>query len=365
MRKHTLRFGVDVRRVRYSALMFFQPSDDCGFFTFSPGLFTNYSFGDFLLGLPQQSFFAITSPQIDARTSQWGVYAQDEWQPTSHLTVNVGLRWELLPPFDENIGDLGSFDPRSNSALVPDRFLTTLAKDPSLQPVYNGFLESFNACSLPQRNTSLACSNVRTASQDGVSQGLRQIYTRDFDPRISVAYRPFKSNKTVLGAGFGIFTMTTLGPMSFNNAGNPTSDLITSVNAVFNSNNTLERPQFQFPQTAPATQSITYGGSSLEQANDPLFRDPQAAQWNFTVEREITSDTLARVSYLGMNSYRLPVTIDLNQIAPSTTAYTVPAGKFVDPRAPYQNWYLLMSSENLGIANYQALQAEVRHRSDF
>jgi hypothetical protein len=153
--------------------------------------------------------------------------------------------------------------------------------------------------------------------------------------------------------------------MSFNNAGNPTSDLITSVNAVFNSNNTLERPQFQFPQTAPATQSITYGGSSLEQANDPLFRDPQAAQWNFTVEREITSDTLARVSYLGMNSYRLPVTIDLNQIAPSTTAYTVPAGKFVDPRAPYQNWYLLMSSENLGIANYQALQAEVRHRSDF
>jgi Carboxypeptidase regulatory-like domain len=360
---HTIRFGVDARKVRYSALMFFQPSDDYGFFTFSPGLFTNYSFGDFLLGLPQQSFFAITSPQIDARSTQWGLYAQDEWQANGHLTVNFGLRWELLPPFSETIGDLGSFDPRVNAALIPDKFLTTLANDPSLQPVYNGFLESFNACSLPGRNTSLACSNVKTASQDGVTEGLRQLYTRDFDPRVSVAYRPFKSNSTVIRAGVGIYTMTTLGPMSFNNAGNPTSDLITNVNAVFNANNVLQPPQFQFPRTTPAAQSVTYGGGSLEQANDPLFRDPQAAQWNFTVEREITPDTLGRVSYVGMNSYRLPVTIDLNQIAPSTVPYTVPSGKFVDPRAPYQNWYLLMSSENLGTANYQAFEAEVMHRS--
>jgi len=358
--KHTLRFGVDVRRVRYNALMFFQPSDDYGDFTFSPGLFTNYAFGDFLLGLPQSSFFAITSPQVDARATQWGVYAQDEWQANSHLTVNFGLRWELLPPFAESIGDLGSFDPRSNSVLVPDKFLQTLASNPSLQPVYNGFLESFNACSLPNRNKSLPCSNVLTASQDGLAPGLRKLYWKDYDPRVSIAYRPFKDNKTVFRAGFGIFTMTTLGPMSFNNAGNPTSDLITNVNAVYNANGVLQSPQFQFPRTAPLAQSITYGGGSLEQANDPLFRDPQAAQWNVTFERELNSSMVARISYVGMNSYRLPVTIDWNQIRPSTTPYTVPAGAFVDPRAPYQNWFLLMSSENLGFSNYQAMQAEFK-----
>jgi hypothetical protein len=358
--KHTLRFGIDTRRVRYNALMFFQPSDDYGDFTFSPGLFTNYAFGDFLLGLPQESFFAITSPQINAQTTQWGVYAQDEWQANSRLTVSFGMRWELLPPFVESIGDLGSFDPRSNSVLVPDQFLQTVANNPALQQVYNGFLESFNACSLPGRNTALACSNVKTASQDGVSQGLRQIYRKDFDPRISIAYRPFNDTKTVFRAGFGIFTMTTLGPMSFNNAGNPTSDLITNVNAVYNSNGILQAPQFQFPLTAPLNQSVTYGGGSLEQANDPSFRDPQAAQWNVTLERQVTSNTLARLSYVGMNTYRLPVTIDWNQIPASTTPYTIPTGAFVDPRAPYQNWFLLMSSENLGFANYQAMQGELR-----
>jgi hypothetical protein len=197
-----------------------------------------------------------------------------------------------------------------------------------------------------------------------VSLGLRKLYWKDFDPRVSLAYRPFKDNKTVFRAGFGIFTMTTLGPMSFNNAGNPTSDLITNVNAVYNANGVLQPPQFQFPQTAPLNQGITYGGGSLEQANDPLFRDPQSAQWNVTLERQLSADTTFRVSYLGMNSYRMPVTVDWNQIAPSTTPYTIPAGAYVDPRAPYQNWFILMSSENLGFSNYQALQTEVsRHLS--
>jgi hypothetical protein len=361
---HTLRFGVDVRKVRYDALMFFQPSDDYGDFTFSPGLFTNYAFGDFLLGVPQESFFAITSPQINARTTQWGAYAQDEWQVNSHLTVNVGLRWEFLPPFDETQGDLASFDARNNSVIIPSTFVQTAQNNPAIQAVYNGFLESFNACTLPGRNTSLACSNVLTSSQDGVSLGLRKLYWKDFDPRVSLAYRPFKDNKTVFRAGFGIFTMTTLGPMSFNNAGNPTSDLITNVNAVYNANGVLQPPQFQFPQTAPLNQGITYGGGSLEQANDPLFRDPQSAQWNVTLERQLSADTTFRVSYLGMNSYRMPVTVDWNQIAPSTTPYTIPAGAYVDPRAPYQNWFILMSSENLGFSNYQALQTEVsRHLS--
>src|ERR1019366_8443805 len=97
----------------------------------------------------------------------------------------------------------------------------------------------------------------------------------------------FNNDKTVIRTGFGIFTVTTLGPMSFNNAGNPTSNLLTNVNAVYNANGVLQAPLYQFPQTAPASQTVVLGGGSLEQANDPHFRDPQAAQWNLTVEREL------------------------------------------------------------------------------
>jgi len=64
------------------------------------------------------------------------------------------------------------------------------------------------------------------------------------------------------------------------------------------------------------------------------------------VEREVTPNTTVRVSYTGQGGYHLPVTIDLNQIAPSTTPYTIPNNGYsvVDPRAPFQNWNLLMDS---------------------
>ena len=347
MGKHTFRFGMDIRRVNYQDLMYFLPSDDYGLFTFNQGVFTGSSFGDALLGLPNTSFFAITSPQVNARAVQYGIYGQDGWQVNNRLTVNFGLRWEMLPPFTENIGDLGSFDPRNNSILIPDRLAKTLANSPAYQQVYTGFLQSFNACSLGQGGP---CTNVLTASQDHLPQGLRQLYLRDFDPRISLAFRPFRDNKTVLRAGFGIFTISTLGPMSFNNAGNPLSVVHTYAN------NVGGQPLFQFPATAPPTQVVVYGGGSLDQANDPLFRDPQAAQWNATIEREIIGNTLLRVSYVGMNSYRLAVTEDLNQVRPSTTPYS--------PRnTPYPNWFTLLSTENAGFANYQALQLEASHKA--
>jgi hypothetical protein len=65
-----------------------------------------------------------------------------------------------------------------------------------------------------------------------------------------------------------------------------------------------------------------------------------------------------------MANYRLPVTIDLNQIPASKIPWNTgaAAGTYVDNRAPYQNWTLLMSSENLGHASYQAGTAAVDHR---
>jgi hypothetical protein len=352
--KHSFRFGLDARRQFYSAPMFYAPSDDYGEFTFN-GSITKYSFGDFLLGLPQ-SFFAITSPQINAYSWHWGVYGQDEWQVNHHLTLNFGLRWEYLPAFIETAGDLASFDPRINSIVVPDKFFTTVGNSPLLTKVYTGVLESFNGCSLPNRNTSLACTNVVSASQAGLPQGLRRTPAHDFDPRVSVAYRPFSDDRTVMRAGFGLFTATTLGPMSFNNAGVGLSDLLSFPNSV-----TKGVPAFQFPQTSiPGLVSL--GGGSFEEGNDPYFKDPTSAQWNLTVERQVTADTAVRLSYVGQSSWHLPITVDLNQIPASTTPYN-PVNGWADPRSPYQQFAMLMFAQSIGNANYQAGTAEVQHRA--
>jgi hypothetical protein len=348
--RHTIRGGVDVRWVRFAVPEIETPSDDYGLFTFNQNVFTGNAFGDLMLGLPNTTYFAVTGPRDNAGSPQTGLYIQDEWQANDRLTINAGVRWELMPPFVDQNGIQANFDPTTNSILIN----SILAN--GLKPAL-GFLQSFNACTLPSRDMSLPCTNVVLNSQEGLPAGLRQFYKGDIDPRVSFAYRPFRNGNTVIRGGFGIFTVTSLGQLQNNNESNPQASVHTFQNAIGPDG----APLFQWPQTIAASQLVQLGGGTLEQATDPRYRDPQSAQWNVTLEHELGPNTAVRVSYVGMNSYRLNVTVNLNQIAPSALPY-VPS-PFVDPRAPFQNWGVLYSTENLGFQNYQALELQASHKT--
>ena len=125
--------------------------------------------------------------------------------------------------------------------------------------------------------------------------------------------------------------------MSFNSGIIALSDLLTYNNSVTNG-----AAAFQFPQTSPPGAAAAIGGGDFEEANNPHWKDPSSAQWNLTVERELTPNTMVRLSYTGQGAYHLPITIDRNQIPASTTPYTIPNNGYsvVDPRAPFQNWLL-------------------------
>jgi hypothetical protein len=355
MGRHTLKAGIDVRRVRYFDIETFLPSDDFGQFTFQPN-FTGSAFGDFLEGAPTTLFFAVSSPDVGGTAWQYSAFAQDEVQLTSKLTINYGLRWQILPGFHEDGGNLANFDQNNNSIVVPDELSSYLQQN-NLEASNLAFQQSFNACNL--NYTALPCSNYVTASQDHLPQGLRNTYKGNFQPRISLAYRPFNDTKTVVRAGFGLFTMTNLGPLSFNNSGNPTSALHTYSNVL----TAAGTPLIQFPNTAPPSVGVQYGGGGLDQGVDPNYRDPQSEQWNLTVERQLAANDTLRVSYVGMHTYRINITEDLNQIPASTTPYqTTASSPYVDPRAPYHNWLTLYSTFNAGTADYQALEIEESHR---
>lgn len=373
--KHTVKGGIDIRRVRYFDLESFAPqfaSDDFGAFIFQPSYgnapgdqFTGNAFGDFLEGAPTTLYFAVSSPDVGGTATQYSFFAQDEFQISSRLTLSYGLRWQILPGFQEDGGNLANFDQRNNSIVVPDALAGYLTKQ-NITSSNVAFQQSFNACPSGTAAGStvhgLPCTGYITASQDGLPQSLRQTYKGDFQPRLSIAYRPFNDTKTVVRAGFGIYTMTNLGPLSFNNSGNPTSNLHTYSNSNTTGPNT---PQIVFPNTAPSTSGgPTFGGGGLDQGVDPNFRDPQSNQWNVTVERQLTNATSLRASYVGMHTYRLSITEDLNQIPASTIPYNTgaTAGVFVDSRAPYQNWTTLLSTLNAGEANYHAFEVQATHR---
>jgi hypothetical protein len=357
--RHTIKFGGDVRRVAYVDLESFGGSNDFGAFTFDQGIFTGNAFANLLLGLPTKTYIAQSGPDVHAHTIQTGVYAQDEWRFNDRLTLTFGLRWQALPPFISDLANLTAFDVRNGGVIIP----------PGSQP-RAGFLETINTCvagagvpcGTPTQtdsamgcvpvNAALPCAAVEQASSVGLGPGLRQFYKKDFQPRLGFAYRPFRNNKTVIRGGLGIFTMTNLGQLSFNTTNIDVAVVRTTLNP-----NTSGNPTYQFPSVrTPDNPSLIAGTGDFYQNTLTDYRDPQSAQWNFTVERELFRDVTLRESYVGMNSYRMSQTVDLNQVQPSTISPN-PNSK------PYPNWGRILSTNNAGHVNYQGLQSEVNIRS--
>jgi hypothetical protein len=351
--KHTLKFGADFRHVLYYTPEYLPlttlggaggGSDDFGLFNFG-GNFTGNAFSDFLLGAPTFTYQTMSGPDAQGAQNQYAFYAQDEWRLTARLTLNFGLRYGILPPFIEKGNNLAIFDPATGGLIVPDG-----------APTRPALLESINTCGTGPNgdnpDPSLKCVPLTTASQAGLGQGLRKTYYGDYQPRLSFAYRPFGNDKTVIRGGFGIYTVVNLGQFSVNSS----NDNVAVVRVYTNANPVTGAPRYQFPNALYQAPPQDFVGSTNIDMNVPSnWRDPQSAQWNLTVERELPLGLVARVSYLGMNTYRMQVTEDLNQVQPSTLPYN-PALK------PYPNWGVIFSSENAGFANYQAMQVEVDRR---
>jgi hypothetical protein len=338
--RHSLKFGGDVRKLAYLDGLYFNGSDDFGNFTFQQGAFSGNAFVDFLLGLPYSSSFAITGPDLTQNVMHYQVFAQDEWRVTDRLTLNFGLRWELHPPFSEANGNISNYDPVTGNVVIPDHAL----------PPATGFAASINAC--PGVTSALPCTKILSASQAGFPANLRWTYYRNFDPRFSFAFRPFRNNKTVVRGGFGVFTETTLGSLAYALTGIHTTDT-----RVFqNYQGAGTPPLWTLPQAYAGTQSLdAVGTQDFVVATDPHLRDPRTYQWTFTIDREIVRDTALRVSYIGSNSVGLIGEADLNQVHASTTPYS-------DSRKPNPDWSRILVRDGINFAAYHALQVEVsRH----
>ena len=109
--KHTLRWGGDYRFIKINAET---SSDPRGTFVFTGAATsqsvngmavqgTGYDFADFLLGLPQQTAvqYGQNPSGYHFNGNSWDLFVQDEWRARGNLTLNVGLRYEYVSPFQE------------------------------------------------------------------------------------------------------------------------------------------------------------------------------------------------------------------------------------------------------------------------
>ncbi len=356
--RHTLKFGVNFKKIGTQDTLGFIGGDDAGSFNFD-GTFTGNGFADFLIGVPVTSAVAVTTNDVEGTNKHYGIFAQDSYRISQRLTLELGLRWDYYPPFVDTNFNIGNFDRdfgRTGRVIIP-------SNSAAIGLIPSSVLQAINACPFgqltgPSNNPGVGCTPVVSAESAGFPEGLRRNNLKNFRPRIGFAYRPFDDNKTVIRGGFGVFTFATYGSNFYSLTGTVQSDVRLFGNALSTTNGL---PFYSFPNTRAAGQSqvvASIGTFEFRTANQTDLKDPYTMQWSLTAERELPLNLGLRISYIGNRGVNLPTAPDLNQPQPSLIPFS---SRPLSDR-PFPNFGLVFSRDTSGTSTYNAFQVEVTRR---
>jgi outer membrane receptor protein involved in Fe transport len=118
---------------------------------------------------PVQAEFGFGDPEVDGTNNQVGIYVQDDWSPTSRLTINAGIRWDY------------------ESGMYNRDFVTPQALRDSILLLNDSMFVPVDP------------SRYFTDGND------RKAFTGAFQPRLGFSYAVDEDRRTNVFAGFGIF----------------------------------------------------------------------------------------------------------------------------------------------------------------
>jgi Carboxypeptidase regulatory-like domain len=287
------------------------------------------SFSDFLLGLqPTTASYVVTlRPPMDVHNWEQGYFVQDDWKLNSSITVNLGLRYDLITPFIDK-----------NDLMV--NFAPNLTNPVSGQP---GVFVIPSTKTLPFLDTRIVGYGYVTAAQSklGIGRGLVRTDKNNFAPRIGIAWAI--GDKSVVRGGYGIFYPTS--------AAQGVRDPMAST--PFNQGATASSLPNGWPGFAHGFSPIN-GGTLAAFGNAPSanavpigLQEPRIQQYNATFERQLGWDSAVRFSYLGAHMGGLIAGRDLNELAPSSSGFATTTGDGISPCDPINNGDCALSTADL------------------
>ena len=312
---HALKAGVSFQSIRFSTL---QPQRSRGEYNYTGEYTSNLNaantgsgIADYLLDLQNNAGLSNETTNGDARWDD-AVYFQDDWRINTKLTLNLGVRWEYFQPYQDVGGFQASFNMTGPSTL---NTTTGYGSGSAQYQIPNGG-KAYAQGIFQQTNNAfpnvLAKDNIKIVYTG--DPHIIQAQKTNFAPRVGVAFSP--DAKTAIRAGFGIFFGGLESTGYYPNLG--------------------ENYPFQYAGTFPSgscgtfscpTDGITIAnGFSTIIANgfasnvtnlqlrgsDPSAKTPYTEDYNLAVERSLSNDIVATVSYVGNASHHLQVFPDPN-----------------------------------------------------
>jgi hypothetical protein len=317
---HNFKFGFDIRKREISETASPPGQSAFGRFNFDSSFTNNPAstagtgqvIASMLLGDPASTVRDLFIPgTAHVFTNEYNMYARDVWRIGAKLTLNLGLHYEINTPFTESNNYWVNFDPVTATLLLAGKNASSTA-------------------------------NIQT---DHHAIG----------PRVGFAYQV--SNKTVVRGGYGMF---------YDPQGNQGTnirqerqfpyDLIYSLSpgSLF-PGNTVSQGFFTLASIGPINVNSPFG--SLK-AVAPDYRNAAIYQFNWGVQRQLTSSTVVTLTYVGTLGRHLTWSLPLDQPSPGPGT--------IQTRRPYYAQFPSVTGisylESAGNSEFESLQTVFEKR---
>ncbi len=277
--RHTLKYGVDYRRLVTSEQL--PPLWEITYYFNEAAVLSNAPAG---LIVYKQTI------DMKALTTNFSLYAQDEWKATDRLSVSLGLRWDVNPaPTDLN----------------------------GNQPY-----------------TVTQITNLATTAAAPKGASLWKTTYNNLAPRIGIAYQIHRDPgyETVLRLGGGIFydTGNTQSAQSYYGIG---------TTGVGYYSGGFPATQAQVQSTPAPSAAAPYNAPIF--AYDPDLRLPYTEEWNLAVEQGLGSVQSLTVNYVGSVGRRMLVQRLYEPQVFGNTAFSAGNGLYITNNAANSNYNAL------------------------
>jgi hypothetical protein len=319
-----------------------------------PGVSGISDLADFLLGFPasaDKQLTFVTTNKTGGAFLNW--YGQDDIKISPNLTLNLGLRYEYRRFATDKNNDLVSLVQIKPPFSAPgNALIITPYPDAQNNALCN------NAFVLTPDGRCLVASAAERAALGFTGRTQRTLVFPDLDnfaPRVGVAWRPRKSDKLVVRAGYGVFyDMASMNQQEF---GNILVDPIATYAPPFGAPPPLTNG-------VPTTFENVFAGAAgvppiSEQDGlydiSPYYRTPTVQEWSFGIESQLSTNWALEFDYIGNSGRYL-------DFLHNPGNQPLPGSGPLQPRRPYPDFGPDLYTSSDAISNYNSLQAKLTRR---
>jgi len=281
------------------------------------------------------------------RSRMWEGYVQDSWKLRSNFTLEYGVRLSYMPSFGSKWNNFQSFNPAyydPNQAVKVNPNGTVV---PGSGNIYNGITLPGNGFPYSAAGNVPVYGNPQVeALFHGLPWTLTDTYVNP-EPRFGFAWDVGGRHTTSMRGGFGVFYDRIVCNDSIHPGGVPPFMGNVSV-----ANGSVDNPA----GTAATPNQYPIVGSMI----DPTAHNPGSYQWSLGVQREIISNMMLGVTYVGNQGRHEQGGIQYNQ--PQLGASYANPGFALDALRPYPGFTYIRNTNYAYNSNYNGLQVTVDRR---